>query len=86
MKSPFIFLYQSHRSEKVKDLVFTIHWLYTNRDPLSEATKTEENEVHHLIVVLLVWKHLLEFIFDGCRLVPHKHCQATSREEVSLLL
>lgn len=67
MESPFIFLYLSHRSEKVKDLIFTIHWLYTNRDPLSEATKTEENEVHHLIVVLLTWKDMLALIFDGCR-------------------
>lgn len=87
MKALLFFLHQSRRSEKVKDLIFTIHWLYTNGDLHSEATKTEENEVHHLAAVLVMQKDILELIFDGCWLALMSSVRiGTSGEEGSLLL
>lgn len=55
MRALLFFLHQSHRSEKVKDLIFTIHGL-TQMEIHTQKPQKQENEVHHLPAVLVVQK------------------------------
>lgn len=70
-ESPFLFPPTgSHRSEKVKGLIFTIHWLDTHGDLRSEATENEENEVRHLPAVSVFQEDTLRLLFEGCWAAP----------------
>lgn len=67
MRALFFFpLHGSHRSEKVKGLIFTIHWLGTHGDLRSEATENGKNEVGHLPAVPVFQEDTLRLLFEGC--------------------
>ena len=60
-------------------MIFTTQSLYTNGDAHSEGTRTEENEIQYLLVVIVMWKDMLELISNGDWLVLMRSNQQGGR-------